>query len=422
MPWTLKFWNSSVTPPEVPVTWDYGAGPVPSDVPSSQATDITNHILSITSIFPSVTNKLDAYGEFRIGYRSGDVGSTNLGAPEPYTLIDLDAANEFYFFNTFGELVRSDIRLTIMHELAHAYLNIGDPIRDAPEALMNIANYNFRGPVVDEQNLIAAGAHLTHQIQTSYYAAFGRGDLRYDLFVTNDSYSEGNPIDLTRLGTALSDNIDHSNNTIWPRDLIFGIAGDDTIKSGTGNDYVYGGDGEDEIWGGAGDDLLKGEDGDDHILGEGGDDRIVGGKGDDQIWGGLSGVEAPGEEDVADYSQAHRGIRIMFDGSGGTPALTVRDGEGETDTLHSIEKIVGSAHADRLEVRGIIPSGFSVEIDAGTDPGDSAVIASRSATMIHLSILDDQGNGTLTTPDGGTITLKNFRTTIVGSAFGDVLF
>jgi hypothetical protein len=41
MPWTLKFWNSNPTPPAPTVTWNYGTGVTPSDVPAVQVTGIT---------------------------------------------------------------------------------------------------------------------------------------------------------------------------------------------------------------------------------------------------------------------------------------------------------------------------------------------------------------------------------------------
>jgi RTX calcium-binding nonapeptide repeat (4 copies) len=215
--------------------------------------------------------------------------------------MDVTAALTMFFFNTEGKLVNGDIRLTIMHELAHIYLPGDDPGPDN-ETTMNGANYDFRGPVIAEQNAIAENASLLSQIQTAYDAAFTSGDARYALFTANTSYSDDRPVDTTRLGTSGDDNINHSNNTDTGKllDLLFGLDGDDTIRGGLGDDSLYGGSGktgdtgtgQDKLYGGDGGDRLYGEDGNDfldsglNIVDEENDlygDKLYGGDGDDVL-------------------------------------------------------------------------------------------------------------------------------------------
>ena len=99
---------------------------------------------------------------------------------------------------------------------------------------------------------------------------------------------------------------------------LIGGAGQDWLQSLNGADVLSGGDGHDSVWGGAGDDVLDG------------------GMGDDTIDGGAG-------DDTASYLTALSGVivdlRILEDQN--------THGAG-TDTLISIENLVGSAFGDVL--------------------------------------------------------------------------
>lgn len=410
MPWTLKFWSASPTPPAPVVTWNLtGAQGTPGDVPLDQITAITNALNVIAGLSTYATTKLNAFpGDIRVGYIAGVLAADRMSA-DKFIVIDIVAANNFLFFNSFGKLVQSNLGLTIMHELAHIYLNTGDSPRNATDTDMNAQDFDFRGAVIDEQNLIAENANLTDQVQVSYQAA---GPGLDNIFIENFSYTDNNEIEIARVGSAGANNIDHSLNTQMLRDLLFGLGGDDTLKSGDGADYVYGGDGEDTIWGGDGNDVL---------VGEAHDDTFRGDDGDDLIWGGIKDGIYEGTADgtdTVDYSTSTAGITITFDGSGTTPSLTVADGTGGTDTLHSIESIVATSRTDYLNLSGLIPGGYTLTIDMG--PGTD-VIANASAASGGIVIdIDDGGNGTASTPDGGgTINLLNAKTQIIGSYYDD---
>ena len=100
---------------------------------------------------------------------------------------------------------------------------------------------------------------------------------------------------------------------------INGGSGNDTITGGTGADDIIGGNGNDMLVGGAGNDTISGGKGNDKITGGTGTNTINGGAGTDTLF--LSGKQA-------DYTVTHH--------KNGTTTVT---GDGETDTLTSVEKL-----------------------------------------------------------------------------------
>ena len=122
----------------------------------------------------------------------------------------------------------------------------------------------------------------------------------------------------------------------WTEDLEFvgagafagtGNASDNRITGGASGDVLSGAAGADTLIGGAGADTLNGDDG---------ADVLVGGVGLDILNGGA-GV------DRADYSAAATAVTVRLDLN-----RTTNDGDGGSDTLSSIEDVVGSAFNDTL--------------------------------------------------------------------------
>ena len=99
-------------------------------------------------------------------------------------------------------------------------------------------------------------------------------------------------------------------------DTLIGNSGDNGISANGGNDLLFGLDGND---------YLNGMDGNDTLIGGTGADRLIGGNGDD----------------TASYFQATSGVTVNL-ATGGT------GGEAAGDTYVSIERIIGSNHADDL--------------------------------------------------------------------------
>ncbi len=183
---------------------------------------------------------------------------------------------------------------------------------------------------------------------------------------------------------------------------LYGEDGNDTIFAAGGNDYLYGGAGNDKLDGGLGDDNMAGGAGDDiyevdslndtvtESLNEGNDtirtsltsytltadnvenltytgslaatltgnssaNRIIGGIGKDELSGGtgddiLSGQAGSDKlnggdgSDTVDYSSVTTALNITLSSG----AATVIVSKTETDTLTSIENIIGGSGADTL--------------------------------------------------------------------------
>lgn len=110
----------------------------------------------------------------------------------------------------------------------------------------------------------------------------------------------------------------------------------DVLTGDGGANALTGNDGQDWLIGGGGGDVQTGDAGNDSVWGGDGDDLLVGGAGDDTIAGG-SGI------DTASYAMAEAGVEINL--SILEDQLTRGAG---TDTLISIENVIGSAFDDVL--------------------------------------------------------------------------
>uniref|UniRef100_UPI0024072457 beta strand repeat-containing protein n=1 Tax=Minwuia thermotolerans TaxID=2056226 RepID=UPI0024072457 len=102
---------------------------------------------------------------------------------------------------------------------------------------------------------------------------------------------------------------------------------------------VVGSGAADTITGDGADNVLDGGGGDDSISGGGGDDTLIGGAGTDVLNGGAGGVTG----DFVDYSGAAAGVNVDL---GLDQAAS--DGDGGSDTLTSIEHVIGSDFADTI--------------------------------------------------------------------------
>jgi serralysin len=237
-------------------------------------------------------------------------------------------------------------------------------------------------------------------------------------------------------------------------DYLYGDAGDDNISGGNDNDKLYGGDGNDIIngddgvdelfgdagndtlYGGAGDDLLAGGEGDDVLRGNGDDDRLIGNAGADEFYGGSGNDDIFGGDDddiyyseagddffhgmngidTADYSSAGGAINVNLNSG------TVSDGDGGTDTLYFIEKIIGSIYGDIIN-----GSGARTDYLYGGN-GDDAIDGKAGDDELYGELGNDSlqggsGNDVLN-GGGGDDTLRgsNGDDTLIGGAGRDKLF
>lgn len=156
-------------------------------------------------------------------------------------------------------------------------------------------------------------------------APIGFIETSYNVFVAPDNFNHildlafyNESVDVT--GLAGDDTIDTGSG----HDFVDGGAGHDIIYTYAGSDVVYGGSGWDSIYGGSGNDDLFGEGGDDWIFGGSGDDIISGGPGHDIISGdlGFDVLYGDGGDDIFEiYSNELSDLEDSFDGGDGFDAL-----------------------------------------------------------------------------------------------------
>jgi Ca2+-binding RTX toxin-like protein len=120
-----------------------------------------------------------------------------------------------------------------------------------------------------------------------------------------------------------------------PAVTLTGNVQDNIIYAGGGNTTLLGGDGNDSLIGFWGNDLLNGGNGDDILVGDKGTDLFIGGAGNDSMSGGQ-GI------DTVSYAGSPAGIVLTMSKG------TAQDGFGNTDTLSSIENVIGSPFADTI--------------------------------------------------------------------------
>ena len=135
---------------------------------------------------------------------------------------------------------------------------------------------------------------------------------------------------------------------------VIGAVSDDTAAGvDAGSVYVYqlsagstcsitGTEGNDVLVGTSGDDVICGLGGNDRLGGRGGNDTLLGGEGNDTLDGGpgTNTLEGQGGNDTASYARSSSGVTADL-----VAGLAIGS---STDTLVSIENLVGSNSGDRL--------------------------------------------------------------------------
>jgi Ca2+-binding RTX toxin-like protein len=127
-------------------------------------------------------------------------------------------------------------------------------------------------------------------------------------------------------------------------DRITGGKGDDTILGGEGHDTLNGNSGSDTLAGWAGNDVLLGEAGNDVLDGGAGNDSLSSGSGDDTVVAdaGNDTIDGGSGFDTIDFSGALSEVRVDLG------LRLAEGGETGTDSVVSIESVIGSAYADTL--------------------------------------------------------------------------
>ncbi|MBY3433331.1 hypothetical protein HFN89_04040 [Rhizobium laguerreae] len=175
------------------------------------------------------------------------------------------------------------------------------------------------------------------------------------------------------------------------------IARETTIENavgGSGSDVILGNDTHNILVGNAGDDILFGGKGDDNLFGGQGNDILVGGlPGIDQslvdagyltadlaaMWDAFKYTNETSEFDTANYAVVYAGMTsgITVDMSRATKQV-VNDGYGTSDTLYSIERIIGTGLADTISLMGATKG-----MEAAGSGGDDDIFDSAYADVLR---------------------------------------
>lgn len=159
-------------------------------------------------------------------------------------------------------------------------------------------------------------------------------------------------------------------DTLISIENVLGGSAGDTLNGDSGPNRLFGNGGRDTLNGNGGDDWLDGGSSNDTLNGGSGGDRLIGRSGNDRLNGG------PGL-DTADYSTAANAISLVISKGTVTNRKSGVTTEG-TDTivvttsgarkLSTVENIIGSRFADRLDGRGV----DAIRLEGG--PGDDLLI------------------------------------------------
>lgn len=203
-------------------------------------------------------------------------------------------------------------------------------------------------------------------------------------------------VDGLSAGESLTDTIVVQSADGTAQTISIAIAGANDLRTGTG----------------AGE-TLTGTAGNDTLQGLGGNDTLIGGLGTDTLDGG-NGV------DTASYAGLAQGVTVSL-----TIAGSQSTGGGGTDTLISIENLIGTAQADVLtgnsganvltggEGSDVLDGGSGNDTLDGGSGVDTASFAS-SASKVTVNLVTGSANGA---GNDSLISIEN----VVGSAFADTL-
>lgn len=326
----LRFWDTNSSPA---VTWT--APPSgefePTSVDSGSKAMMLGTLEYIYNASTIAQNMLDGFvnnnlirialaanpDEFRLGANVTVQGTP----PISYVMFDFSDVETFYYFDRAGALVQEIPQVLFLHEIIHLANGSDDP-EPGTQQEMNGQSFDFAGDTLRKQNEILDQLGIEGNFQTSYHFTIDSSKPESILseFVVGQSYSDNKWVDISRYGTTGGDVLDHSNRIDDSSDLLFGRAGNDTIRGGGGDDYLYGDAGNDELYGGDDDDLLHG------------------GAGSDTIDGG-SGMDA------VSYEFDSQAITLsLYSGSPG--------GAAAGDALTNIESIIGSGFGDTISLAG----------------------------------------------------------------------
>lgn len=195
-------------------------------------------------------------------------------------------------------------------------------------------------------------------------------------------------------------NANAGNDTVYGgtgSDSLNGQDGNDSLFGDTGADRLLGGNGNDTLFGGADSDFLDGGDGNDQLFGGDGADRLLGGLGDDTVSGGAGNdtLNGGGGTDTLTFATETAPVNTNLNTG------TASGASSGTDSLSSIENVVGTSFADTItgnnDANQIDAGGGSDFVDSGAgndtvygDAGNDTLIGGRDDGVVYGSGVSSQ--------------------------------
>jgi len=275
--------------------------------------------------------------------------------------------------NSSPQNVTPDLILSLPQALLNSSTQVLDILGTTFNDVLGGTNRNIAGQ--DDRIYAGAGDDLL---------LGSLGDDLLDGGTGNDTVSYANHSTIINANLATGTTLKGgTQDTLVNIENLIGTAFSDTLIGDGGANILSGLGGDDFINGGAGDDILLGGDGVDILLGSAGDDLIEGGAGGDLINGGAG-------NDTASYVSATSGVNVDL------TAGTASGGAG-SDTLVSIENIIGSAYDDTL--RGDANDN-RIDGGAGNDTvivtaGDDTASGGAQTFLVGSNALTQEGWGDL---------------------------
>ncbi|MCK5384561.1 MAG: cadherin-like domain-containing protein, partial [Alphaproteobacteria bacterium] len=229
------------------------------------------------------------------------------------------------------------------------------------------------------------------------------------MFSSIETYSPSSGDDIILLA---SDTIVLGDITLYASsgdDIVWSNAGNDRLYGNEGNDTIYGGPGNDIICGGEDDDTLAGNSGRDILQGDAGNDLLIGGDGNDRYYYSVNDgddiiIEASGYDTI----HLNEGISfadITFSQVDSHLVITVN-----TEVTGSIKVSYFYLHDNFLVEEIAFSDGSTFDLTS-LITSNQAPIANNDSfdgtedTVISGNVLDNNGNGADSDPDGDAISI-----------------
>ncbi|WP_313526914.1 M10 family metallopeptidase [Shinella sp.] len=276
--------------------------------------------------FPALPSNTDSMEYSIMTYRSNVGGHTNyyaneeFGYAQSYMMYDIAALQRMY-----GADFSTNSGTTVYKWNPGS----GDTLVNGQVAIDAGGNRIFAtiwdGGGTDTYDLSAYTTGLSIDLRPGNFSKFSTAQLAKLSFETN-AFARGNIFNALLFNGDLRSLIENAK----------GGSGNDTINGNQGANSLFGNNGVDKLFGFDGNDTLNGGSGNDTLDGGTGKDILIGGLGSDTLIGGSG-------DDIASYAGATSAVNVSL--------LNPKSNGGEAsgDTFSSIESLIGSNFADRLE-------------------------------------------------------------------------